>query len=155
MIMNKLYTPFLLICFSFCTIISAQVSFTNQGALLGSIPSSPVEDCAVDMNGDYLDDVVRVINAKIFIDYQQGDGTFDHVEYLVGQSILPTWSLCAGDIDGNGYNDLLFGSGNRVSFIYANDNGTAYSEDVHDEYIFPVFTFINKNDIGVCLNQYR
>jgi hypothetical protein len=134
--MNKLYTPLVLICFSFCTILSAQVSFTNQGALLGNINGSSVEDCAVDMNGDYLDDVVRVINARIFIDYQQGDGTFDHVEYLVGQTNLPTWSLCAGDIDGNGYNDLLFGGGNRVSFIYANDTGTAYEEDYHDEYIF-------------------
>ena len=134
--MNKLYTPLLIICYLSFNLLNAQVSFTNQGALLEPISGSSVEDCAVDMNGDHLDDVVRVVNAKIYIDFQQNDGTFEHVEHVVGMQNLPTWSLCAGDIDNNGFNDLLFGSGNRVSFIYANADGTAYTEDFHDEYIF-------------------
>ncbi len=134
--MNKLYTPLFLICFLVFNMLNAQVSFTNQGNLLGPMSGSSFEDCAVDMNGDYLDDIVRVVNTKIYIDYQQNDGTFNPVEHSVNMQNLPTWSLCAGDIDGNGYNDLLFGGGSRVSFIYANDNGTAYTEDYHEEYIF-------------------
>ncbi len=133
--MNKLYTPFLLICFLQLNLLNAQVSFTNEGNLLGPATGS-IEDCAVDMNGDFLDDIVRVVNAKIFIDYQKNDGTFDHVELTVGMQNLPTWSLCAGDIDNNGYNDLLFGGGSNVSFIYANGDGTDYTEDLHSEYIF-------------------
>ena len=133
--MNKLYTPFVF-CLFFSTILTAQVSFTNQSSLLNSISGTGIGDCAVDMNGDYLDDVVRVVNGKIYIDYQQNDGSFNQIEHLVGQQNLPTWSICAGDIDGNGYNDLLFGGGSRVSFIYANADGSAYMEDYHDVYIF-------------------
>ena len=133
--MNKFYMPLLLSCFMLFNCLNAQVSFTNQGSLLGPATGS-IEDCAVDMNGDNLDDVVRVVNAKIFIDYQQNDGTFDHVEYSVNTQNLPNWSICAGDIDNNGYNDLLFGGGSNVSFVYANSDGTAYTMDLQNEYIF-------------------
>ena len=97
--MTKFYTPLFLMCFLFFNTLNAQVSFTNQGALLGPASGS-LEDCAVDMNGDYLDDVVRIVNTKIYIDYQQANGTFNHVEHTVNMQNLPTWSLCAGDIDG-------------------------------------------------------
>ena len=114
----------------------SQVSFTNQGNLLGSISGSGYQDCAVDMNRDRLDDVVRVTDGGIYIDYQQIDGSFEQTYFSMTIQNAPNWSICAGDIDGNGYNDLLFGNGNRVSFCYANDDGTAYTEDPHPEYIF-------------------
>ncbi len=114
----------------------SQISFTNQAASLGSLSGSSYEDCAVDMNGDYLDDVVRVTGNSVTIDFQQPDGTFTQTVFPLDVQNPPTWSICAGDIDGNGYNDLLFGNGSRVSFCYANDDGTAYTEDAHPEYIF-------------------
>ena len=114
----------------------SQVSFTNQGNLLGSISGSGYQDCAVDMNRDRLDDVVRVTDGGIYIDYQQIDGSFEQTYFSMTIQNVPNWSICAGDIDGNGFNDLLFGNGNRVSFCYANDDGTAYTEDPHPEYIF-------------------
>jgi len=107
-----------------------------MGSELGSISSFSYEDCAVDMNGDYLDDVVRVTNGNLYIDYQQADGTFTQSQFPMNFQNYPSWSICAGDIDGNGYNDLLFGGGQAASFIYANDDGTAYTEDYHSEYIF-------------------
>ena len=113
-----------------------QVSFTNQGNLLGNTSGFSYEDCAVDMNGDYLDDVVRVVNNGMYIDYQQADGSFIQEYFDIDFQNQPSWSICAGDIDGNGFNDLLFGDGNRVSFVYANETGTAYTEDAHPEYIF-------------------
>ena len=114
----------------------SQVTFTNQGILLSPISGSGYQDCAVDMNHDNLDDVVRVTDNGIYIDYQQADGTFEQTFFSMAIQNPPNWSICAGDIDGNGFNDLLFGNGNRVSFCYANEDGTAYSEDAHPEYIF-------------------
>ncbi len=136
--MNKLNTALFFLCsFFLCKIPDAQtVSFINQGSLLGTIPGDPLQDCAVDMNGDYLDDVVRVVNPKIYVDYQQPDGTFEHAELPITISNSPGWSICAGDIDNNGFNDLLFGGGTRVSFIYNNGGWTAYTEVVHPEFIF-------------------
>jgi len=120
-----------------CGMLNAQVSFTNLGgSLLQTMNGFSAEDCAVDMNGDKLDDVVRVSGSGIYIDYQQPDGTFEGVFFEMVIQNSPNWSIAAGDIDGNGYNDLVFGNGSRVSFCMANDDGTAYTEDPRPEYIF-------------------
>lgn len=134
----------------------AQVSFTNSASLLGSISGSGYEDCAVDMNGDHLDDVVRVTGNGIYIDYQQPDGSFEQTFFPMAVENPPSWSICAADIDENGYTDLLFGNGSRVSFAYANNDGTAFTEDAHPEYIFSqrsTFSDINNDgaiDAFVC-----
>jgi len=126
--------------------INAQVSFTTTNPL-GTANGSG--DCAVDMNGDYLDDVVRVSNSKLYIDYQQPDGSFTQNEFSIPFQSQPSWSICAGDIDNNGFNDLLFGDGNSVSFIYANNDGSEYTEDYHPEYIFSQrSTFADINNDG-------
>jgi hypothetical protein len=115
--------------------LMAQVSFTNQGALLGNFDDS--SEVAVDMNGDYLDDYVRVSSAGVGIDYQQPDGSFISVFQTTPIQNIPNWSVAAGDLTGNGFNDLVLGNGNRVSFLFANADGTAHTEDSsHNEYIF-------------------
>ncbi len=137
--MKKLYNILLIHCLiagASVGLMAQQVSFTNMSSSLNSLSGSSYEDCAVDMNGDHLDDVVRVTTNMITIDYQQPDGSFVQNQYPVSLQNYPTWSLCAGDIDGNGYMDLLFGGGQAVSFIYANADGTAFTEDYHSDYIF-------------------
>lgn len=116
--------------------VSAQVTFTNQSASLQAISGFSNEDCAVDMNQDGLDDIVRVTNSGIYIDYQQAGGGFTPFYQSMPIINPPNWSICAGDIDGNGYTDLLFGNGSRVSFCMANADGTAFTEDARPEYIF-------------------
>ncbi len=115
--------------------LSAQVTFTNMNNLLQSAGGGS-SDCAVDMNGDDLDDVVRVNSGGIYIDYQQPDGTFEGVHIDMNIQNLPNWSIAAADIDGNGFTDLLFGNGSRVSFVMANADGTDFTEDARPEYIF-------------------
>ncbi len=135
MIMKKIYLFTSL--FSLALLTSyAQVSFTNQGDLLGGSILFSYEDCAVDMNGDHLDDVVRITTDGMSIDYQQPDGSFTQTSFDIDFDNYPSWSMCAGDINGDGYNDLLFGDGNAVSFVMSNNTGTAYTEDAHPEYIF-------------------
>lgn len=124
----------------FCTIVLssvsqfAQVSFTNENGLIGNYPD--YSEVAVDMNGDYLDDYVRVSETGIGIDYQQADGTFISTFINIAIANVPNWSVAAADIDENGYNDLVLGNGSRVSFLFANSDGTVYFEDAHPEYIF-------------------
>lgn len=124
---------------SLCTVLfsaslMAQVTFTNQSGLIGNYPDH--SEVAVDMNGDYLDDYVRVSSNGIGIDYQLADQTFNSVFITMPIQNVPDWSVAAGDIDGNGYNDLLLGNGSRVSFIFANEDGTAYTEVPKPDYIF-------------------
>ncbi len=126
----------LLFCFTllFSATLLAQVTFTNQSNLIGNYPDN--SEIAVDMNGDYLDDYVRVSGSGVGIDYQQPDATFNSIFIPMSIQNVPDWSVAAGDIDGNGFNDLVLGNGQRVSFLFANEDGTAFTEDAKPEYIF-------------------
>ncbi len=130
---------FLLIVGCSCSLLPytvAQVSFSNENNMLGGSSVFSYEDCAVDMNGDFLDDVVRVAGDAIYIDYQQNDGSFVHEQFPINLQYTPSWSICAGDLDENGYTDLLMGDGNGLSFVYANNDGTEYTEVPGTAYIF-------------------
>ncbi len=139
--MKKIFTLFkgssLIVLLSmFVQFSTAQTTWTNVGTLLYNIGGTSQADLASDMNNDGYDDVVRVMADGIHIDYQQPDGTFTHSFFPMTIVNMPSWSICAADIDDNGYNDLLLGSGSRVSFVYANETGTAYTEAPQPDYIF-------------------
>ncbi|MFM9984214.1 MAG: FG-GAP-like repeat-containing protein [Flavobacteriales bacterium] len=125
---------------------SAQVSFTNQGSLLQTISGFSYADCAVDVDGDGLDDVVRFGTNTLYIDYQQLDGSFTGVAINVPMTNTPSWSIVAADIDGNGFVDFCLGDGSACSFVYANDSGTDWVEDPQPEYIFSQRTTFNDID---------
>ena len=116
------------------TNLIAQPSFSNSNNLIGNYDG--YTSITVDMNGDYLDDFVRVSETGVGIDYQQADGTFESVFIAMIIQWVPDWSAAAADIDGNGYTDLLLGNGQRASFLFANDDGTAFTEVFEDLYIF-------------------
>ncbi|MCB0795546.1 MAG: VCBS repeat-containing protein, partial [Flavobacteriales bacterium] len=91
----------------------------------------------VDMDDDDLDDLVVPGTTFLVIHKQQPGGgfvatTINHP----GVSHSPSWSMAAGDIDGNGYTDLIYGGGSGASFMMAGPNGTTYSEVNFPQYIF-------------------
>ncbi|MBK7342641.1 MAG: VCBS repeat-containing protein [Saprospiraceae bacterium] len=128
------FLAFSLLSFS---LYSQQVNFHNSTGKLKPVSGFTIySDCAVDMNGDHLDDVVRTGNEVIYIDFQQLDGTFTQRYFNIVAHSLPSWSICAGDIDNNGFNDLLFADSASVSFVKASDNGSFYTETVMPGNIF-------------------
>lgn len=131
--MKKTTLTSIILLFSL-SIFSQTVSFTDQSNLLGVGPSG--HSCVVDMNNDYLDDVVRVSASenKLYIDFQQANGTFSQQIFDFDIQNDPNWSIAAGDVNADGKNDLVLGNGSRVSFIIS--DGTSYYEDYHNEYIF-------------------
>jgi len=114
--------------------------------------------CVVDMNGDYLDDIVSVVNnTQIVIGYQQPGGTFNEVSYTIPNTVvLPYWSIAAGDYDNNGFNDLIYGSSSGIAFVKANATGTGYTSERKPEFYLTQrtnFVDINKDgklDAFVC-----
>ena len=120
--------------FSLTNLIAQPPTFTNRNDLIGNYDG--YTSITVDMNGDYLDDFVRVSETGVGIDYQQADGTFESVFIAMIIQWVPDWSAAAADIDGNGYTDLLLGNGQRASFLFANEDGTAFTEVFEDLYIF-------------------
>jgi len=126
------------------------VTFTNQS--LNTIPTGNgfYNICVVDMNGDYLDDVVSVNSTTIRINTQNVGGGFTATEYVTtAADFLPGWSIAAGDYNKDGYNDLLYGSGQGLTFMKSNGTGTGYTEDSPGQYIFCQRTnFIDINNDG-------
>ena len=91
----------------------------------------------VDMNGDHLDDVVSVTANSIRVSAQQVGGGFVNTDVTTPPAnYTPSWSMAVGDIDNNGHNDLLYGSGSGVTFMVANATATAYTELSGSEYVF-------------------
>lgn len=124
---------------SACGLLAQPVTFVNDDHLIGSYALN--SEVAVDMNGDHLDDYVRIASGGVGIDYQNGDGTFTSQFYSMSIAEPPSWSVAAGDMDGDGFTDLVLGNGNRVSFLWANSsdgiNITSFTEDHSDDtYIF-------------------
>ncbi|MBL7940654.1 MAG: VCBS repeat-containing protein [Flavobacteriales bacterium] len=109
-----------------------QIHFTQT-----TVPGLTVGDCVVDMNGDDLDDVVSASTTSIRIQYQLPTGGFNPVNITTAPAVhSPSWSIVAGDIDGNGYNDLLYGGGQGASLMMANSTGTGFTPTYNSEYIF-------------------
>ncbi|MGJ8665308.1 MAG: FG-GAP-like repeat-containing protein [Patiriisocius sp.] len=127
--------------------MAQQVTFTTQ--TVATLNNS--EDRGlVDMNGDFLDDIVSVTRENVQIFYQQADGTLQEVNIPTTFSDYPaSWSMAAGDFDGNGYNDLLYGGGSGVTFMKANNTGTGFTEISGSEYVFSQRSnFIDINNDG-------
>ncbi|MFC4634926.1 FG-GAP-like repeat-containing protein [Dokdonia ponticola] len=122
-----------------------QLTFTAQG-----VSTSGSRLAVVDMNGDFLDDLVSVTATNININYQLEEGGFNTVDIATTPAnYTPSWSLAAGDIDGNGFNDLLYGGGSGVTFMMANDDGTAFTEISGPEFVFSQRSnFVDLNNDG-------
>lgn len=111
----------------------------------------------VDMNGDYLDDVVDYGSNSLNIHKQQLDGSLALSAKSISNVVYsPGWSITAGDFDKNGYNDLMFGATSGVTLIQANTDGSEYSVKLNRSNIFSQranFVDINNDgnlDLFVC-----
>ncbi|WP_296381307.1 FG-GAP-like repeat-containing protein [Winogradskyella sp.] len=104
-----------------------------------TVSTSGTQRAAVDMNGDFLDDVVSIGNTNVNIFYQQVGGGLSGTATNIGTTSAdnsPSWSLAAADFDRNGYTDLLYGGGNGVTFMKANASGTGFTEISGPEDVF-------------------
>lgn len=91
---------------------------------------------AADMNGDKLDDVLQV-GGFLNMLLQQEDGTFESasIPYNNLQN-SPSWSLAAGDMNNDGWSDLVCGGGGGVSILLSQNDGADYTEFTVSNYVF-------------------
>lgn len=116
-----------------------QFSFSNRTNLLANQNLRSGAPIAVaDMNGDGLDDIIRLDGTEdLFIDYQTGSG-MSFSGFSFGPTFGSQWSICIADVDGNGYNDILTGGAyNGLKLLRANAGGTNYTLDIIN--ILPIF----------------
>lgn len=124
--------------------IAPLISFTTT-----SISAPGSDRGAVDMNGDFLDDIVSVSSSTLTINYQQPDGSFNKVGYSTGGTYSASWSMAAGDFDRNGYNDLVYGNSSGAHVVKANSTGTGYSIEATSHSVFTQRTnFVDLDNDG-------
>lgn len=125
--------------------IHAQLSFTTQ-----NVPTSgSYRICVVDMNGDFLDDIVSVSSTNIHVLQQTLSGFESHNYPTSSADNNPSWSLAAGDFNGDGYNDLLYGGGSGATFMFSDGTGNGFVENSPGQYIFSQRTnFVDINNDG-------
>lgn len=112
----------LLLCF-FSTSITAQtVTFTTQ-TLENSFQSG-----MVDMNGDFLDDIIIPSATALTIYYQNQNGSLTQSIKPINVTYAPDWPMAVADYDGNGINDVMYGGEEGVSFIRASADGSLFFE---------------------------
>jgi hypothetical protein len=111
-----------------------QTGLLDDSDIMDPTFSSGIAIGVVDMNGDRRDDIIRIHDMEeLSIEYQAAPGApFGHLD--LGELAPPAaWSLCAADVDGNGFNDMVVGS--LVAGVFhtghdlylANATGTAFS----------------------------
>ncbi|MGV3697430.1 FG-GAP-like repeat-containing protein [Flavobacterium sp.] len=123
-----------------------------------SFTSTPVpgitggyDNCVVDMNGDFLDDIVSAVNnTSMVITYQGSNGTFSSTTYpLSNTTVQPSWSIAAGDYNNDGYNDLIYGSGSGICLLKSNGDGTGFITDRKTQsYLVQRTNFVDINNDG-------
>ncbi|NND94024.1 MAG: T9SS type A sorting domain-containing protein [Flavobacteriales bacterium] len=140
--MKKLLYSLLFVIPSIC--IAQELDFTDASDLL---PSATVSDHAigvVDMNGDGMDDIIRMESSgtpgnstqTVFVALQQGAGE-DFVNQIIGTMEVSgtgsadAWGMCVADVDENGMNDLITGGFyNGVYVFKANNDASAYTAEI-------------------------
>ncbi len=142
--MKKIYLLIALITLN----LNAQITFTSQNVST----EGSYKMCVVDMNGDFLDDIVSVSSTNIYVLFQNEDGTFTSKSFPTSNvQYLPGWSMAAGDFNGDGYNDLLYGSGSGVTFMLSQFSGSSvsYTAVAGPQYVFSQRSnFVDINNDG-------
>lgn len=110
----------------------AQISFDKQTSLLTpTAHRSGVAIAVTDMNGDGLDDIIRLNQGKIpSIAFQNGPGQPFTTLELGTASTDNAWGVCTADVDNNGFGDILFGGSYDGVFVYkSNGDASAFSKN--------------------------
>ena len=126
---NPMRKLLLLACLGIALPSWGQISFLDSTIYLdnvGLLSGSPM--ASADMNGDGLQDLIILDNRQeLYIEYQQANTPFFNSTYI--QSLnSPSNGIAIGDVDGNGFNDILTGGTyNALRLFLANDDGTDYT----------------------------
>ena len=102
----------------------------------------------VDMDGDYLDDIVSINSDNVNLQLQTNGG-FNEMNIPTDDAEwTPDWSLAVGDYNADGYNDLLYAAWGGVTFMRSNGDMTFTKQTYNDYVASQRSNFIDLNNDG-------
>ncbi|MCH2038912.1 MAG: CRTAC1 family protein, partial [Rickettsiales bacterium] len=107
----------------------------------------------VDMNGDYRDDILHISGNTVYIGVYTDEGLASVSIPTVEPDNSPSWSLAAGDIDGNGFKDLVYGGGQGATILLRSDDGLSFDHKFSDETAQPGFYLFSQRSNMVDINN--
>ncbi|MFL0354605.1 FG-GAP-like repeat-containing protein [Xanthomarina sp. GH4-25] len=123
------------LCMVLPYVLISQVTFNNANSRVDNTMLN--SGCAIgvaDMNGDGLDDLVRLRNARYLeVEYQSTTpgGDFTRLNYGSITGSGSEWGMVIADVNEDGYNDIIVGgSYNYLKLLTAKNNGTDYDETI-------------------------
>ncbi|MBC7775922.1 MAG: VCBS repeat-containing protein [Phycisphaerae bacterium] len=111
--------------------LSAQISFTNKTRLLTPVEHySGVAIAITDMNGDGLNDIVRLSQGTgLNIQFQTEPGKSFSTSIIT--PVDNAWGMCAADVNNDGLGDVLAGGFyDGVKIVKSNSNGTFSTQNI-------------------------
>lgn len=143
-----------------CFISQGQITFTDESALLTSGNVSSSHPCAIfDMNGDGLDDIIRLDGGtNLYVNYQESDGSFTEFEFGTIEDSGwggDAWGMCVGDLNNDGYGDIVAGGAyDDIKTIFSSaTNGVFTLEEISASGIFVqainLFDIDNDGDLDI------
>lgn len=126
--MKKLLPLALIACFVVVD-AQAQLSFTNKvNGLQNPAMYSGGPNCIQDANGDGLDDIIVLNQARhLTFQYQGLNGVWAGLEAGTMMN-ASAWSMVAGDVTNNGHADVFCGGNfTNIRYAKANSDGTEYA----------------------------
>ncbi len=113
------------------TSLSAQLSFSVGNDLLSNTGGyySGIAVGILDMNGDKLDDILCLDDAKnLKIEYQTpGGNTFTAMTHGIVAN-KNQWMICAADLDNDGFGDVMTGDNGQSYLLMSDGTGTSFNQ---------------------------
>ncbi len=115
-----------------------------------SVSTSGTNRAVVDMDGDFLDDLVSISSTNVNIRTQLPGGGFGTKNITTtSANYIPSWSLAAADYNADGYTDLLYAGGSGVTFMRSDGTGNGFIEVSGPEFVFSQRSnFVDINNDG-------
>ncbi|MBL4654381.1 MAG: VCBS repeat-containing protein, partial [Bacteroidia bacterium] len=134
--------------------LKSQVTFTDSISLIPGTFKSVIPVGVLDMNNDGFDDIIHFRDRYTFVlSYYNKGNDFDTTNLGKMDSINVwsyPWSICVGDYDTDGDNDILFGGG-LISLLLKNNsaNGNFTTEVLPDTFFAQGSNFVDINNDGL------